>query len=54
MHISNRLAVIFLILLGIASYPVIAIEPGKVTGGVNFVTHDWFKDSFLERATDVE
>ncbi len=54
MHISNRLAVIFLILLGIASYPVIAIEPGKVTGGVSFVTPDWFKDSFLEIASDVE
>ncbi len=41
-------------LLSTASHQVIAIEPGKVTGGVNFETPDWFKDSFLEIASDVE
>ncbi len=41
-------------LLSTASYQVIAIEPGKLTGGVNFETPDWFKDSFLEIASDVE
>ena len=54
MHTSNRFVVLVFILLGIASYQVTAIEPGKVTGGVNFVTPDWFKDSFLEIASDVE
>ena len=54
MHMINRLAILIFILLSNASYNAIAIEPGKATGGVNFVTPDWFKDSFLEIASDVE
>ena len=54
MYINSRLVTSILILLSLASHPVIAVEPGKVTGGVNFVTPDWFKDSFLEIASDVE
>jgi thioredoxin-related protein len=54
MQITNRLVVFIFILLGITCSQVNAIEPGKVTGGVNFETPDWFKDSFLEIASDVE
>jgi len=54
MHITNRIVALIFILLGTASYQLGAIEPGKVTGGVNFVTPSWFKDSFLEIASDVE
>ena len=54
MQLTHRLVVLFFIMLSAASYPVVAIEPGKVTGGVNFVTPEWFKDSFLEIASDVE
>jgi hypothetical protein len=42
MQLTHRLVVLFFIMLSAASYPVVAIEPGKVTGGVNFVTPDWF------------
>ena len=54
MQITNRIAVLIFMLLSIASHQVNAVEPGKVTGGINFVTPDWFKDSFLEIAADVE
>ncbi len=54
MHIANRYVLLTFILLGLASYQVAAVEPGKVTGGVSFETPSWFKDSFLEIAEDVE
>jgi len=54
MQFTGRLVALIFMMLGTASYQVIAIEPGKVTGGVNFETPDWFKDSFLEIASDVE
>ena len=54
MHITRRLIPFVFIVLGIASYQLGAIEPGKVVGGINFETPDWFKTSFLEIATDVE
>ena len=54
MHIANRFVSLIILILGFASYQVEAIEPGKVTGGTSFQTPDWFKDSFLEIAEDVE
>ena len=54
MRVTNRIVFLIYILLGIASFPTIAAEPGKVTGGISFETPDWFKDSFLEIAEDVE
>ena len=54
MQFTGRLILLIIMLLSTASYQAIAIEPGKVTGGVNFETPDWFKDSFLEIASDVE
>ncbi len=54
MQFTSRLILLIIMLLSTASYQAIAIEPGKVTGGVNFETPDWFKDSFLEIASDVE
>ncbi len=54
MQFTSRLILLIIMLLSTASHQVIAIEPGKVTSGVNFQTPDWFKDSFLEIASDVE
>ena len=54
MHITKRIVFLIYILLGIASFPVTAVELGKGTGGISFETPDWFKDSFLEIAEDVE
>jgi thioredoxin-related protein len=54
MHIANRYVSLIILILGFSSYQVEAIEPGKVTGGTSFQTPDWFKDSFLEIAEDVE
>ena len=41
-------------LLAIGATQVIALTPGKVVGGKSFDTPDWFKDTFLEIASDVE
>ena len=41
-------------LLAIGTTQVIAVTPGKVVGGKSFDTPAWFKDSFLEIASDVE
>ncbi len=54
MPFAGRLILLIIMLLSTASYQAVAVEPGKVTGGVNFETPDWFKDSFLEIASDVE
>jgi thioredoxin-related protein len=43
----------FLSLL-ISAHPVTAAETGKITGGVSYEIPDWFKQSFLEIAEDVE
>ncbi|MCK5664135.1 MAG: thioredoxin fold domain-containing protein [Thiotrichaceae bacterium] len=45
-------AVLLIILSAFISQTVIA-ETGKVTGGIDFETPSWFKDSFLEIAEDV-
>lgn len=54
MQLTIRLLTFIIIFSGVFSHHAIALEPGKVTGGVSFETPDWFKDSFLEIAADVE
>ena len=44
---------IIILLLTAIFNPVLAAETGKVTGGIDFETPSWFKDSFLEIAEDV-
>lgn len=43
-----------LLFLTLIFTPLQAAETGKVSGGIDFETPDWFKDSFLEIAEDVE
>ena len=54
MRLSLRLITIISLLLCITVPQVHAVTPGKVVGGSGFETPAWFKDSFLEIATDVE
>jgi thioredoxin-related protein len=53
-HITIRLLILVFIFLSFSSFQTSAVERGKVTGGASFETPDWFKDSFLEIAADVE
>jgi len=43
-----------LILLSVLHTGTHGVEPGKVTGGQKSTLPDWFKDSFLDIAEDVE
>ncbi len=45
---------ICLVALLVSAQPAYAAQPGKVTGGVSYEIPDWFKQSFLEIADDVE
>ena len=54
MKLNIRSIICLCWLLATGSSQAFAVTPGKVVGGKNFDTPAWFKDSFLEIATDVE
>ncbi len=54
MHTQPLLRLILLLLIALTALPLAAQQVGKITGGVSYEPPDWFKESFLEIAEDVE
>ncbi|MCK4710013.1 MAG: thioredoxin fold domain-containing protein [Gammaproteobacteria bacterium] len=53
MKINPILQTFIFLFIAFGSSQAIAAKAGKITGGVDFDTPSWFKDSFLEIAEDV-
>jgi len=54
MTMNKLISSLVLALLAVTPVTLLAAEPGKITGGIEFDTPSWFKDSFLEIAEDVD
>ena len=50
----KKFLTVFMLTLLLSMQTLFAAEPGKVTGGISYEIPDWFKQSFLEIADDVE